>query len=98
MFYSDQKRYKSPAPQEQESHFAMLKNRKLDNEFYSEAEAAEALGISVPRLYMLLDEHIFNDGNPRPEGLTFTSSELLLLGFWHRSTPNPKVVRMPRRA
>lgn len=76
----------------------MLKNKKLDHEFYSEAEAAEALGISVPRLYTLLDEHIFNDGTPRPEQLTFTSSELLLLGFWDRSTPNPKVVRMPKRS
>jgi hypothetical protein len=66
-------------------------------EYYSEAEAADALGISVSKLYSLLDEHVFNDGSPRPASLTFTGSELLLLEFWNRSTPNPKVVRMPKR-
>jgi hypothetical protein len=66
-------------------------------EFYTEAEAAESLGISVPRLYMLLDAHIFNDGSARPGDLSFTSADLTLLGFWQRTTPNPKVVRMPRR-
>jgi hypothetical protein len=66
-------------------------------EFFTESEAAEALGISVPRLYMLLDAHIFNDGSARPSELTFTSADLTLLGFWQRTTPNPKVVRMPRR-
>jgi hypothetical protein len=66
-------------------------------EFYTEAEAAEVLGISVPRLHMLLDAHIFNDGSARPGDLTFTSADLTLLGFWQRTTPNPKVVRMPRR-
>jgi hypothetical protein len=67
-------------------------------EYYSETETADSLGISLAQLYSLLDEHIFNDGSSRPENLTFTSSELLLLGFWSRSTPNPKVVRMPRRS
>jgi hypothetical protein len=66
-------------------------------EFYTETEAAESLGISVPRLHMLLDAHIFNDGSARPGDLTFTSADLTLLGFWQRTTPNPKVVRMPRR-
>lgn len=66
-------------------------------EFYTEAEAAEAIGVSVPRLHILLDEHIFNDGTERPGQLTFTPSDITLLSFWHRSTPNPKVVRMPRR-
>lgn len=66
-------------------------------EFYTEAEAAEAIGVSIPRLHILLDEHIFNDGTERPGQLTFTSSDITLLSFWHRSTPNPKVVRMPRR-
>jgi hypothetical protein len=65
---------------------------------YSEAEAAKALGISLVRLHCLLDEHVFNDGTPRPPEVTFEASDLLLMGFWHRSTPNPKVVRMPRRA
>jgi hypothetical protein len=67
-------------------------------EFYTEIEAAEALSISVTRLRMLLDEHVFNDGTNRPAELKFRNSDLVLLKFWDRSTPNPKVVRMPRRA
>ena len=73
---------------------------RLENtvrEFFTETEAAEALGISVTRLHMLLDAHIFNDGSVRPGDLTFTSADVTLLGFWQRTTPNPKVVRMPRR-
>ena len=66
-------------------------------ELYTETEAAEVLGISVARLHMLLDEHVFNDGTQRPPELNLTASEMLLLGFWQRSTPNPKVVRMPKR-
>lgn len=66
-------------------------------EFYTEAEVADLLGISISRLHLLLDEHIFNDGSFRPSDLTFNSSDVTLLSFWHRSTPNPKVVRMPRR-
>lgn len=76
----------------------MMNNAKKPfKDFYTETEAAEVLGVSVPRLHMLLDEHVFNDGAGRPNGLTFTGSDLVLLGFWQRSTPNPKVVRMPRR-
>lgn len=71
---------------------------KLFKDSYSEAEAALFLGISVSRLHMLLDEHVFNDGTPRPPDLILQSSDLVLLRFWHRSTPNPKVLRMPRRA
>jgi hypothetical protein len=66
-------------------------------EMYSEADAADALGISLARLHELLDQHVFNDGVARPAGLTFTNAELLLLGFWQRTEPNPKVLRMPRR-
>ena len=66
-------------------------------ELYSEAEAAKALRISIDRLHHLLDEHVFNDGTPRPPQVTFCSSDLVLLSFWERSTPNPKVMRMPRR-
>lgn len=64
---------------------------------YTEQEAADFLGVSVSRLYNLLDGHIFNDGSPRPADVTFTNSDLVLLRFWLRSEPNPKVVRMPRR-
>jgi hypothetical protein len=75
----------------------MQNTTKPVKEFYTEEEAAALIGISVVRLHMLLDEHIFNDGTERPENLTFTSSDITLLSFWHRSTPTPKVVRMPRR-
>ena len=63
--------------------------------YYSEAEAAQILGISVPRLHLILDEHVFNDGSQRPAQVSFQPSDLVLLSFWHRSTANPKVVRMP---
>jgi hypothetical protein len=66
-------------------------------DFYTEAETVEVLGISIQRLHSLLDEHIFNDGSIRPAELTFTSVDVTLLGFWSRSTENPKVVRMPKR-
>lgn len=68
-----------------------------NKEFYSEVEAAQSLGISLTRLHQLLDENLFNDGLSRPENVTFRYSDLVILGFWDRTTPNPKVVRMPRR-
>lgn len=64
---------------------------------YTEAEAAQLLNISISRLHMLLDAHVFNDGTTRPEALSFRPSDLALLSFWNKTTPNPKVVRMPRR-
>ncbi len=66
-------------------------------QFYTESEAALLLGISMTRLRVLLDENIFNDGLDRPEGLLLQASDLVLLRFWHRSTPHPKVIRMPKR-
>ena len=66
-------------------------------EFYSEAEAAGSLNISILELHALLDEHIFNDGNPRPSDISFSEADLVLLGFWSKSKENPKVIRMPRR-
>ena len=70
----------------------------VKKEYYTEAEAAQTLNISLNRLRQLLDEHVFNDGNPRPEQLCFRLADIILLEFWDRSTPNPKIVRMPRRA
>lgn len=75
----------------------MTKSLKPNKEFYSESEAAGYLKISIARLHSLLDEHIFNDGSPRPGELTFCESDLILLGFWMMSQENPKVIRMPRR-
>lgn len=66
-------------------------------QYYTEAEAASLLGISLARLRTLLDEYIFNDGSERPAGLRLQSSDLVLLRFWNRGTPNSKVVRMPKR-
>lgn len=75
----------------------MTKSLKPVKENYSEAEAAGYLDISIVELHSLLDEHIFNDGTPRPEELNFCETDLVLLGFWKKSHENPKVIRMPRR-
>ncbi|HSM84535.1 MAG TPA: hypothetical protein VLT16_00230 [Candidatus Limnocylindrales bacterium] len=75
----------------------MTRPLKPLKDFYTESEAAGYLNISIPELHSLLDEHIFNDGNPRPEELNFCEADLVLLGFWSRSKDNPKVIRMPRR-
>lgn len=75
----------------------MTKSLKPVKEFYSEAEAAIYLNISIGELHSLLDEHIFNDGTLRPEEINFCDADLILLGFWKKSQENPKVVRMPRR-
>lgn len=64
---------------------------------YNEVEAAAALGITVNELYNLLDTNIFTDGQGRPERIMFQHADLILLSFWQESTPNLKVVRMPRR-
>ena len=87
--------YNVPSPQKWA--YAMIGPRKLQKECYTEVEAAAVLGISLTRLYLVLDENVFNEGTPRPQNLTFRPSDLVLLGFWHRTSPNPKVVRMPRR-
>ena len=64
---------------------------------YTETEAADFLGISLTRLHMILDQNLFNDGSERPANVTFQASDLVLLRFWNRTMPNPKVVRMPKR-
>ncbi|HWR36418.1 MAG TPA: hypothetical protein VN622_11170 [Clostridia bacterium] len=64
-------------------------------EFYTEQEIADAVGVSLTLLHRILDEHIFNDGTPRPAELRFTSSDLVLIEFWRDSMPNAKVLRMP---
>jgi hypothetical protein len=75
----------------------MTKPLSPRKEYYSEVEAARLLNISVPHLYLLLDEFVFNDGSERPMDLTFRESDLVLLEFWSRSHENPKVIRMPKR-
>jgi len=75
----------------------MTRPLKPLKEFYTEAEAADELNISIFELHSLLDEYIFNDGSPRPEELSFCEADLVLLGFWSKTKENPKVIRMPRR-
>jgi hypothetical protein len=77
----------------------MTRPLKPVKEFYTEDEAAGYLNISIRELHALLDQYIFNDGNPRPEDITFCESDLVLLGFWNQSRDisTAKVVRMPRR-
>jgi len=66
---------------------------------YSAAEAAKALGTSVSQLEAVLDEHIFNDGIPRPAQLELQASDLLLIAYWLETVevPEGKVLSMPRR-
>jgi hypothetical protein len=78
-----------------------MKNLKRSaTDQYSEAEAAETLGITLARLHELLDEHIFNEGTPRPSAIEFTSSDLLLLNYWQKNSRVPRnnqVLQMPRK-
>jgi len=68
----------------------------MKGEIYSEAEAAEALGITLAELHRLLDQHIFTDG-PRPQNLDFRYSDLLLLSVWSGHPIVRKVIKMPIR-
>lgn len=71
------------------------------HDLYNEAEAAALLGISVARLYQLLDRYIFTGENRRPHEIEFTSSDLLLLAYWNAGNERPKannVIAMPKRS
>ena len=74
-------------------------SRIAKNQLYTEAEAAAALRVSVARLHDVLDQHIFTKGNPRPQSIQFTSSDLLLLGYWCKSErpATHEVITMPKR-
>ncbi len=63
----------------------------------TELQAAESLGISLETLYAILDEHVFNQGMPRPANLRFTTSDVLMLSCWVTGARQRNVVRMPRR-
>jgi len=74
--------------------------RSSPPELYSEAEAAAALGISIGRLHQLLDQYVFTGDNKRPQSIDFTSSDLLILGYWNNLSAQPaasKVIPMPKR-
>jgi hypothetical protein len=66
----------------------MTLSKAVRKEYYTEAEAAHALGISIARLHELLDQNIFNEGRIRPPDLEFNGSDLLLLAYWNRE-PRP---------
>lgn len=74
-----------------------IESATLLKDAFNDIEAAAALGISVGELYELLDRNIFTDGKGRPERVMFQHADLVLLSFWQKSTPNIKVIRMPRR-
>jgi hypothetical protein len=75
----------------------MNRPAKAAKEFYTEAEAAAELKISVERLHLLLDRKLFNDGTSRPSTLSFQSTDLILLRFWLEQD-QPKLIQMPSRA
>jgi hypothetical protein len=56
----------------------------VTKDYYSEAEAARMLGISIARLHQLLDQYVFTVGSRRPPNIEFTSSELQLLSYWNK--------------
>ena len=74
-----------------------MEMHRLAPESISENEAAQWLGISIERLHRLLDEHVFNNGTPRPAEIHFTQSDLLLLSYWCDKRAGQKVVSMPSR-
>lgn len=75
----------------------MNRPAKAAKEFFTEAEAAMELKISVDRLHNLLDRKLFNDGSSRPESVSFQSTDLILLRFWLEQD-QPKLIQMPARA
>ncbi len=73
--------------------------RSTKNQLYDERQAAASLGITLARLHELLDQHIFTEGNSRPQSLHFTSDDLLLLGYWCTGPRlgTHEVITMPKR-
>jgi len=78
----------------------MLTLKAQMKHLYNEREACEALGIALTSLYSILDEHVFNDGTPRPPNVEFTSSDLLMLSYWVEKMPveMENVLTMPAKA
>ena len=77
---------------------AMKNSNQTLRKLYTEEQAAQALGISLLHLRRILDENVFNDGEPRPAEVLLEASDLVLLEFWSQRAPMPKVIRMPRRS
>ena len=73
-----------------------METHNLAHDSLSESQAAQWLGITIDALHKLLDQHIFNNGTPRPEGIRFTHSDLLMLSYWSEPR-SAKVLPMPKR-
>jgi hypothetical protein len=76
----------------------MLNLKKPMKQYYSEADAAHTLCISIEALHEILDQHVFNPEHPRPAVLEFTHAELLLLSVWAKPERGRNVVSMPDRS
>ena len=63
---------------------------------FTETEVAQYLGISVDRLHHLLDLNVFNDGGDKPERIVFRPQDLVMIGIWHKVTPE-NLLSMRRR-
>jgi len=70
-----------------------FKPEKMD---FTEEEVAQQLGISVERLHALLDLNVFNDGSEKPEKINFRPQDLVMIGIWHKVTPE-NLLAMRRR-
>lgn len=75
----------------------MLTLSKPMKPYYSEAEAAHSLCITLAALHEILDKHVFNPDTPRPVNLEFTHAELLLLSVWAKPERGSNVLAMPNR-
>jgi hypothetical protein len=75
----------------------MLTLKKPMKQYYTEAEAAHSLCISLEALHEILDKHVFNEEPRRPEVLEFTHAELLLISVWAEPVRGCNVVAMPSR-
>jgi len=75
----------------------MLNLKKPTKQYYSEAEAAHTLCISLESLHKIIEKHIFNEEPSRPEVLEFTHAELLLLSVWAEPERGRNVLAMPAR-
>ena len=69
----------------------MTLTKAVTKDYYSEAEAARMLEITIARLHKLLDQYMFNAGSQRPPDLEFNSSDLLLLSYWNKESPGPSL-------
>ena len=75
----------------------MLSLKKPLKQYYSEAEAAHTLCITLDALREILDEHVFTPEHPRPGQLEFTHADLLLLSVWAEPERGGNVVAMPSK-